>query len=94
LFEHVNLHGAHKHVFIEEANLNRGGDNFFNDRISSFVIIEGKRTFWRGGNFSGPKSATLGPGVHNWTEGVGVPNDQAPSLSSIRHQDARREKRR
>jgi hypothetical protein len=85
LFEHNNLHGAHKHVFIEEANLNRSDDSFFNDRISSFVILEGNWTFWRDSNFSGPKSTTLGPGVYNWVESFGIPNDSVSSLSSVRH---------
>ena len=39
LFEHANFHGAHKHVFLEEANLNADDDKFFNDKTSSFVIV-------------------------------------------------------
>ena len=33
LFQHANFHGAHKHVFVEEANLNAGDDNSFNDQV-------------------------------------------------------------
>jgi hypothetical protein len=28
LFEHRNFHGAHKHVFMAEANLNASDDSF------------------------------------------------------------------
>ncbi len=34
LFEHAGFHGAHKHVFRDEPNLNAGDDNFFNDKTS------------------------------------------------------------
>ena len=34
LFENANYHGAHKHVFTPEPNLNASDDNYFNDRVS------------------------------------------------------------
>jgi len=86
LFEHINFRGAHKHVFVEESNLAAPDDNFFNDRVSSFIILEGTWTFWRDINFSGPKSQPLGVGSFpSWVENVGIPNDSISSLSSIRH---------
>ena len=84
LFEHINFRGQHKHVFYEESNLAAADDNFFNDKISSFVILEGNWTFWRDINFSGTKSARFGPGRYNWVESVGIPNDSVSSLAAIR----------
>jgi len=81
LFEHANYHGAHKHLFASEANLNAGDDNYFNDKISSFVITSGTWQFFRDSNFVGPASNVLGPGNYNWVESVGIPND---SVSSVR----------
>ena len=85
LFQHANFHGAHKHVFVEEANLNAGDDNSFNDQVSSMVIVEGSWTFWRDANFSEPASRTLGPGIYSFVEQFGIPNDSISSLSSVRH---------
>jgi hypothetical protein len=85
LFENANFHGAHKHVFVEEANLNAGDDSFFNDKASSMVIVEGSWTFWRDANFHGPASRVLGPGTYAFVEQVGIPNDSISSLSSVRH---------
>ena len=39
-----NFHGAHKHLYGSESNLKAADDNFFNDKISSFVIASGS---WR-----------------------------------------------
>ena len=48
LFEHRNFRGAHKHVFQAESSLAEPDDNFFNDKTSSFVIVEGMWTFFGG----------------------------------------------
>ena len=81
LFEHANFHGAHKHLYGSEGNLNAGDDNFFNDKVSSFVINSGAWQFFRDSNFTGPASNVLGPGRYSWVESVGIPND---SVSSVR----------
>jgi hypothetical protein len=81
LFEHINFHGAHKHLFGSEHNLAASDDNFFNDKISSFVILSGRWQFFRDINFTGQTSNVFGPGRYNWVENVGIPND---SVSSIR----------
>lgn len=54
LFEHANFHGAHKHVFDEERNLNADDDDFFNDRVSSFVVIEGTWKLYLNSEFQVP----------------------------------------
>ncbi|CUI07444.1 beta/gamma crystallin family protein [Massilia antarctica] len=81
LFEHANYHGAHKHLFASETNLNAPDDNFFNDKVSSFVVLSGRWQFYRDSNFQGPGSQVFGPGRYNWVEAVNVPND---SISSVR----------
>ena len=81
LFEHANFHGAHKHLYGSESNLNASDDNFFNDKISSFVVTSGSWQFFRDSNFSGPASNVFGVGRFNWVETVGIPND---SISSVR----------
>jgi hypothetical protein len=83
LFEHANFHGAHKHLFQTENNLNAGDDNWFNDKVSSFVILEGHWQFFRDSNFNGPASNILGPGKYNWIEAFGIPNDSISSLKTF-----------
>ncbi|WP_420800207.1 beta/gamma crystallin-related protein [Paraburkholderia tagetis] len=81
LFEHINFHGAHKHLYSSEPNLASPDDNFFNDKISSFVVLSGSWQFFRDINFTGPASGIFGPGRYNWVENVGIPND---SISAVR----------
>ena len=83
LFEHINCRGAHKHVFGAENNLASGDDNWFNDKTSSFVILEGRWVFYRDINYAGPASTVLGPGKYNWSETFGIPNDSLSSLRSV-----------
>ncbi len=81
LFEHRNFRGAEKHLFRSEDNLNAPDDNFFNDRTSSFVIIDGTWQFFRDWHFENPASNPFGPGLYDWVENHGIPND---SISSVR----------
>jgi hypothetical protein len=83
LFEHINFHGAHKHLFTSEPNLNAVDDNFFNDRVSSFVVVSGDWQFSRDADYSGPDSNVFGPGLYNWVENVGVPNDSISSVALL-----------
>jgi Beta/Gamma crystallin len=88
LFADVNCTGDHTHVFETKAYI---GENF-NDKVSSFVILEGYWTFFADAEFGrpmglkAPPGGTLGPGIYNSIEaftalGPGT-NDQ---LSSLRH---------
>ena len=79
LFQHANFRGAHRHLYGSESNLNHAEDNFFNDKISSFVITEGTWQFFRDISFSGPASSVFGVGRFNWVETVGIPNDSVSS---------------
>jgi hypothetical protein len=80
LFEHTNFHGAHKHVFGAESNLNAEDDNFFNDRVSSIVILAGTWEFFRDAGFSGTYGPALGPGLYPGVESVNIKNDDMSSL--------------
>lgn len=83
LFEHANYHGAHKHVFDDESNLDASDDNFFNDKTSSIIVIEGNWTFYRDKDFQGVErnGRPLGPGLYPWVENEGIKNDDISSLS-------------
>jgi Beta/Gamma crystallin/Kelch motif len=83
LFEHANLHGAHKHVFAAETNLNAGDDNFFNDKTSSIVVLEGDWAFFADSGFSRQYPPVLGPGLYSWVEGVQIKNDDLSSLQPV-----------
>jgi hypothetical protein len=85
LFEHANFHGAHKHVFDLEPDLNAADDKSFNDKsfddiTSSIVILEGKWTFFEDPNFQG-FNKTLGPGIYPNVTKVGIGNDKISSLT-------------
>lgn len=83
LFEHKEMHGAHKHLFASEPNLNAPDDNFFNDRLSSFVIVSGQWQFFEHADYQGAASAVFGPGVYHWVEDVGIKNDSVSSVKKI-----------
>jgi hypothetical protein len=71
-----------KEFRVDKSNLAASDDNYFNDKISSFVVVtSGRWQFFRDSNFSGPASNVYGPGNYNWVEAVNIPND---SVSSVR----------
>jgi hypothetical protein len=88
LFEHANFHGAHKHVFVAEPNLDAPDDNFFNDRVSSIVVLSGQWLFCSDPNFHGLYPPALGPGpgplptpgLTPFVGDVGIKNDDMSSL--------------
>jgi Beta/Gamma crystallin len=83
LFEHANFHGAHKHVLGAESNLNASDDNFFNDRVSSIVVLEGNWAFYRNSNFNGQYARILGPGAYPSVGNVDIQNDDMSSLRPV-----------
>jgi hypothetical protein len=85
LFEHASFHGAHKHLFRAEPNLNASDDNFFNDRVSSIAILKGNWEFFRHAGFNAPYPVVLGPGLYTFVGNVNIANDD---LSSLRPTDA------
>jgi hypothetical protein len=82
LFEHAQFHGAHKHVFIAEPNLNADDDDFFNDIVSSLVVLAGIWSFFSDANFIAPYAAPpLGPGLFASVTAHGITNDDMSSLA-------------
>jgi len=82
LFENANFHGAHKHVFTREPNLNAADDNFFNDRVSSLVVHEGNWAFYADATFKRQYPPILGPGLYPGLP-VGIKNDDMSSLQAV-----------
>lgn len=80
LFEHANFHGRHKHVFSAESNLNAGDDSFFNDRVSSMVVLKGNWEVFRHSQYVQPYPVVLGPGRYSWVGAIGITNDDMSSL--------------
>lgn len=85
LFEHANFHGAHKHLFRAESNLNAGDDNFFNDRVSSIAVLKGNWEFFRHAGFNDRYPVVLGPGLYRFVGDIQIANDD---MSSLRPTDA------
>ena len=80
LFEHINFHGRHKHVYTAEPNLNAGDDSFFNDRVSSMIVLAGNWEVYRHSQYRQPYPVVLGPGLHSWVGAIGIANDDMSSL--------------
>ncbi len=66
VFEDLNMTGSHTHLFASVPDLTKS-DNFWNDKISSIVVISGTWTFFAdpvGAGDQPNKSITLEPGVY------------------------------
>jgi len=86
LFEDAHFHGAHKHVFTREDNLNADDDNFFNDKVSSFVILSGLWVFFKDSQFHNAYASgtEFGPAIDgSWVEALGIKNDDMSSLLPV-----------
>jgi Beta/Gamma crystallin len=85
VFENYNMEGEHKHVFVNDLDLTTNADGkFWNDQISSIVVISGNWTFYAdpvgAGGVPNP-NVTLGPGVYPNVERERIPDN---SISQIR----------
>jgi hypothetical protein len=83
LFEHINFHGGHKHVFAPEPNLNDRDDDFFNDKTSSLAVVEGNWELYRNADFNTPYPVILGPGLYPDVRRVQINNDDMSSLQPV-----------
>ncbi len=66
VFEDPNMTGSHTHLFTSDPDLTKM-DKFWNDKISSIVVISGNWTFLAdpvGAGGAANPSITLGPGVY------------------------------
>jgi hypothetical protein len=83
LFEHEDYRGQHRHIYRDEPRLDADNDNFWHDRVTSFVVVSGRWQFFRDRNFGEPASAVFGPGTYRWVEAVNIPNDSIDSVRLI-----------
>jgi Beta/Gamma crystallin len=83
LFQDANFHGAHKHVFDHETNLNAPDDDSFNDRVSSIVVFSGNWKFFKDSGFQNPYPVVLGPGLYNFVGKFKITNDDMSSLTTV-----------
>jgi hypothetical protein len=90
LFDNVNCAGEHTHICQARTHLG----SLFNDRTSSFIILEGVWEFFADVNFQSPMvyrdangqiQSRLGQGVYNWIEATFGPgtNDRLTSLRPV-----------
>ncbi len=80
LFEHTGFRGPHTHLYESVSSVM---GRMLNDEISSFVITSGNWQFFRDTDFNGPASDVFGPGLYNWVETFGIPNDSISSVQLV-----------
>lgn len=83
IFEHKDFRGAHRHLFKSERDLKASDDNFFNDKISSFVILEGHWQFHEQKNGEPTNFPVLGQGYYPSVQQIGITNDSVSSITLI-----------
>jgi hypothetical protein len=78
IFEHINFGG---HSWRTNLNyLYVGG--WWNDRVSSMVVIRGRWRFYMHRDYMGPYW-DVNPGYYPWVEDVNIPNDIISSFRCI-----------
>jgi hypothetical protein len=78
LYEHIDFGGNQWRTNLSYSYV---GD-FWNDFISSIIVVSGTWTFYEHINFGG-RSWTLTPNYYHWVEEVGIPNDIISSFKCI-----------
>lgn len=59
--------------------------DYWNDKISSIVVVSGRWIFYEHADFWGEhwSPVELGPGYYPWVESVGIPNDSISSFKPV-----------
>lgn len=83
VFEHRNFRGHHRHIFTQEKNFAHGEDSFLNDKISSFIVLDGKWRFYRHKDFGTQTGAEFSAGHYPWVVDVGMDNDDISSVKCV-----------
>ena len=89
IYEHADFRGRERMIVSDIDNLGAADDNFFNDRISSFVVHKGKWKMYRHANFRIPYAPVSGPGKYKWVEDIDIENDQVSSLKCVGKAEAK-----
>ncbi len=79
VFEHIDFGGAEWRTNLTHPYV---GD-FWNDKISSIIVLSGTWEFFEHANFQGA-STILGPGYYHWVETRPLPNMTNDTISSFR----------
>lgn len=78
IYEHIDFGGAN-----ERTNLNYYFvGSFWNDKISSIVVVSGIWEFYEHWHYEGRKWV-LGPGYYRWVVDAGIPNDIISSFRCV-----------
>lgn len=88
LFEHADYGGRMKDVQNGDPDLTASDGGFFNDRVSSIVVLAGNWTFYKNTRFGGPyvrngKPVVVGPGMYRFVADLGIQNDDLSSLKAV-----------
>jgi hypothetical protein len=88
LFEDADFGGRFKDVRNGDPDLTATDGGFFNDRVSSLVVLSGNWAFYRDVRFGVPylhagKPVVLGPGLYRLVGDVGIQNDDLSSLKAV-----------
>ena len=88
LFEHNEYEGRFKMVENSNEDLTSQDGAFFNDRVSSIVIVKGNWCFYKNSNFSQPymyngRPVVLDPGMYHDVTKVDIENDDLSSLLCV-----------
>ncbi len=88
LFVDRNFHGKLKDIENAHHDLSVLRDVSIDNRVSSFVILNGNWSFYQEPRFQGPflrngKPLVLGPGSYAWVEDYGIKDDAISSLRVV-----------
>ncbi|MBT0027690.1 beta/gamma crystallin family protein [Vibrio alginolyticus] len=75
IYEHIDFGGANARTNLAWKYVG----TYWNDKISSIVIVSGLWDFYEHINYGGRKW-TLGPGYYRWVADKGIPNDTISSF--------------
>jgi hypothetical protein len=78
IYEHIDFGGAKERTNLAWSWV--GG--YWNDKISSIVVVNGVWEFYEHINYGG-KKWTLGEGYYRWVVAAGIPNDVISSFKPI-----------
>jgi hypothetical protein len=88
LFEHINFEGRFKEINDEDHDLTQSDDGFFNDLVSSIVVLKGTWSIFRDVRYETPylfngNPVVLGPGMYSNVSTIGLENDDMSSLLAV-----------
>lgn len=88
LFEDRGFGGRYKDIQSADPDLTASDAGYFNDKVSSIVVLSGNWQFCRDVRFAGPyqkngRAIVLPPGMYSFVGDVGISNDDLSSLKAV-----------